>query len=154
MNPHRHVGPESDDCLTCSLPRRNRHHVGAEPVIRPGALTPLADIAPAVGQQHPETSHAAAAATLPGYATRLYAILSLVIAAGEYGRTDDELELESGWTHQTVSAARNRLVAGGWLIHQFDGGRTVTRPTRSGRSATVWTATAAALAAHPKGTAG
>jgi hypothetical protein len=107
-------------------------------------MTPVSAIQPATSRAHPDTSHAAAA-SLPGYGTTLYTVLQAVWAAGEHGRTDDELEAETNMSHQTVSAARNRLCAHGWLIHVSDDrGQRVTRPTRSGRAATVWRLTAAA----------
>jgi hypothetical protein len=51
------------------------------------------------------------------------------------GLTDDELEQATGWRHQTVSARRRELVLLGKVK---DSGK--RRPTRSGRSATVWEA--------------
>jgi len=49
------------------------------------------------------------------------------------GYTDDELEQELGWLHQTLSARRRELVQKGFVK---DSGK--KRPTRSGRGATVW----------------
>ncbi len=53
-----------------------------------------------------------------------------------WGVTDDELELATGWRHQSVSARRRELVLLGLLA---DSSR--RRPTRSGRMAVVWVAT-------------
>jgi predicted transcriptional regulator len=51
----------------------------------------------------------------------------------EYGgATCDELEHLNGWRHQTASARINELKRDGLIMP--DG----TRPTRSGRKATVW----------------
>ena len=50
-----------------------------------------------------------------------------------YGLTDDEIEQTLDMRHQTVSARRRELVLLGKVV---DSGR--TRPTRSGRQATVW----------------
>lgn len=56
-----------------------------------------------------------------------------ITAAGTHGMTDDELEVVTGLSHQTVSARRRTLVLKELLI---DSGR--QRPTRSGRKAVVW----------------
>lgn len=50
-----------------------------------------------------------------------------------YGATDDEIEQQLNLRHQTVSPRRRELVLLGKVV---DSGR--TRPTRSGRRATVW----------------
>ena len=50
------------------------------------------------------------------------------------GMTDDEIEVATGWRHQTVSARRRELVKLGAIR---DSGE--RRNTRSGRKATVWT---------------
>ena len=49
------------------------------------------------------------------------------------GFTDDELEVRLALLHQTASARRRALVQKGLIV---DSGE--TRPTRSGRKATVW----------------
>lgn len=49
------------------------------------------------------------------------------------GLTDDEMEFHLHRAHQSVSSARNTLVAKGLL---YDSGE--TRKTRSGNNATVW----------------
>lgn len=56
-----------------------------------------------------------------------------LIGHHEVGMTDDELEVISGMSHQTVSARRNGLVRKG-LVR--DSG--FRRATRSGRQAIVW----------------
>lgn len=47
--------------------------------------------------------------------------------------TDDDLEIITGWSHQTVSARRRELVLAGKVVDSGD-----RKPTRSGRAATVW----------------
>ncbi len=61
------------------------------------------------------------------------AIYDLLLAAGENGMTDDELEVALRRQHQSVSASRNRLVRGG-LVEATDR----VRKTRWGNDATVW----------------
>lgn len=135
------------DCTAgCGLPRGNRCHTSPraqQPAAPAPAMTPLSAIKPVTGHAHPGTS-SAAAASLPADGTIPHIVLSSIWAAGEHGRTDDEMEAETNMAHQTVSASRNRLVAHGWLIAMMDGGERVTRPTRSGRAATVWRLTDAA----------
>lgn len=89
---------------------------------------------PSVGFGHPGTSHTAAAAMVGLPAGRIrVAVLAAVARAGPDGATDDDIERYTGRSHQTVSSARNALAATGYLT---DTGR--TRPTRSGRPATLW----------------
>ena len=57
-------------------------------------------------------------------------------------KTVDEIEQVLNLTHQTASARVHDLANAGWIK---DSGK--TRPTRSGRAAVVWEATAAAHAA-------
>lgn len=58
--------------------------------------------------------------------------------------TDDELEVELGRMHQSVSATTNRLRADGWLEAVTVGDVPLLRKTRSGNDAQVWTLTEAA----------
>lgn len=60
-------------------------------------------------------------------------ILTYSGAGWWHGATDDEIEQDLDLIHQTVSARRRELVLLGKVV---DSGR--TRPTRSGRQATVW----------------
>lgn len=60
-------------------------------------------------------------------------ILAHILALGERGATDWELERDLGLRHQTASSQRRFLVQKGYLI---DGKR--TRATGSGRQAIVW----------------
>jgi len=62
-------------------------------------------------------------------------VLAAIDRSGSRGRTDDELEVELGLSHQNVSARRRGLVLKN-RVH--DSGE--ERRTRSGRSATVWLA--------------
>lgn len=66
---------------------------------------------------------------------------------GRFPMTDDGLEHLTGRTHQSVSAARNGLVADGWVEKaSHENGAPVERRTRSGNPAQVWRLTPAAQA--------
>lgn len=107
---------------------------GWRPPSRAGAaVTPL-QRRPAAAFEAPGPSHAAANALtgLPAGRIRT-AVLTEFARAGAAGATDDDVERTTGRPHQTVSSARNALVAAGYLT---DTGR--TRATRSGHAATVW----------------
>lgn len=76
-------------------------------------------------------STAAHASIKPSKATlRLY--VHRLIRSASQGATCDEIETETGLSHQTVSARVTELKRAGWVV---DSGR--RRPTRSGRSAAV-----------------
>ena len=66
----------------------------------------------------------------PRLRERVYRFLQ---GRGELGATDDEIELASKMSHQTISARRRELVLEGKVVAS---GR--KRPTRSGRAANVW----------------
>ena len=78
-----------------------------------------------------DTSQAAAVSVAP-HLPRLEAVVLLSVAKSG-GRTSDEVEVETGLPHQTVSARIRGLVQRGLLA---DSG--ARRPTRSGRGAAVW----------------
>jgi hypothetical protein len=76
----------------------------------------------------------AAAASIEGHVKTLESqVFDLVRQAGDRGLTDDELEVLTALSHQTVSARRRTLVLKRMLR---DGGQ--RRRTRSNRLATVW----------------
>lgn len=81
-----------------------------------------------------DTQRAAVKTTMPRSGTKGAYLWSLFIAAGEYGLTDDEIEIETGWTHQSASAARNGLMTRGLLT---DSGQ--RRKNRRGLACIVWT---------------
>lgn len=77
---------------------------------------------------------AEAARSIVGAVGRLQAlVLEVLVARGNIGATDDELEVRLGLKHQTVSARRRELVLKG--LARNSGSK---RPTRSGRPAAVW----------------
>jgi hypothetical protein len=86
-----------------------------------------------VSRKHPGTSKAIVSAIREG--TLQDQVLAKFIYASHVGegRTDDEIEVMIGRSHQSVSAARNHLVKRGYLT---DSGK--TRINRWGNQATVW----------------
>ena len=102
----------------------------------------LADIdttPPPARRDAPRTSLRASDALMPVAGTIRRRVIHLVAAMGWDGATDDELERHLAMKHQTVSAARRTLELGGWVR-----ATETTRPTRTGRQATVYIATPAA----------
>ena len=58
-----------------------------------------------------------------------------LVARGEHGATSDEMEVITGWPHQTVSARLRELDIKGWAFKTQR-----KRQTRSGRAARVYVA--------------
>ena len=79
------------------------------------------------------TSVEAVNTTLPRSGTKLLALWDLFMDADNNGMTDDEIELRTGWTHQSASAARNALMMRGLLT---DSQR--LRKNRRGLNSIVW----------------
>ena len=67
-----------------------------------------------VGTSAPATSKKAAERALPSSGTKRRMIYDAMVAAGEQGVCDHELEQMFGWVHQSASAARNSLMNDGW----------------------------------------
>jgi hypothetical protein len=86
-----------------------------------------------VSRKHPGTSKAIVAAIREGSVQDQ--VLAKFIYANHVGegRTDDEIEVMLGRSHQSVSAARNHLVKRGYLT---DSGK--TRKNRWNNDAIVW----------------
>lgn len=83
-----------------------------------------------------DTSRAAAGRLAPLSAKTLRArVLRVIEAAGEAGRTDEELQDELQMAGSTQRPRRVELVEGGYIR---DSGQ--RRPTHSGRAAVVWVA--------------
>ena len=135
-------------CVHCLLPKGNgRHRVpGAE---RPTPAPMSLDAVPTVGLHDQSTSHAAAAKAIARYGTVRRDVLSRIARApADRGATDDELELLTGRTHQSLSACRNNLVRDGLAEPATDAaGEPVKRPTRQGNDAMAWRITPAGVAA-------
>lgn len=89
---------------------------------------------PAVRDDATDTSRLAARKIAPKHGSKRRVIYDQ-IALRSYGMTDGELEALTHWPHQTVSAARNSLVEGGWL---YDSGE--RRSINGSRLGIVWMA--------------
>ena len=85
--------------------------------------------APSVGYS---PTSVAAARSLDGQLTHLQGKVLYAIQHAPCGMTCDEVELYTELRHQTASARVNELARQGRIVG------TGTRPTRSGRKATVW----------------
>ena len=84
-----------------------------------------------VGRNHPDTSHQVQAHLRKS--SLRYKMLEAFTIWGDIGATDDELEMWSNRSHQTVSSARNTLARQGLVM---DSGE--RRKTRSGNQSIVW----------------
>lgn len=93
--------------------------------------------AEAPSQAHSETSIAAAEAIEPARSTLRDLVLAAIQAAGVDGMTDQEIQTRLRLDPSTERPRRVELVVRGLV---GDSGR--TRPTSSGRRATVWVAPA------------
>lgn len=80
-----------------------------------------------------ETSKEAAEAIEPFASSMLWRVVAAMTVAGREGLTCDECEVALELRHQTASARVREAVLKGLII---DSGR--TRPTRSGRKASVY----------------
>jgi len=86
-------------------------------------------------QRHSETSMAAAVQAEPSVKTWLGAVLIWLRLQDDTGATDEEMQERMNINPSTQRPRRGDLVNRGLVV---DSGR--TRPTRSGRKATVWVA--------------
>jgi hypothetical protein len=80
-----------------------------------------------------DTQRQAAAIALPRAGSKRRRLYDLFLHRGVTGITDDEIELMTGWTHQSASACRNVLMNEGFLV---DSGE--RRSTSRGTKAIVW----------------
>ena len=84
-------------------------------------------------QHHSEPSFAAAQAIEPSRNTLREAVFAAIRDRGAAGATDDELQCSLGMNPSTERPRRVELVEAGRVLNSG-----LTRPTRSGRKATVW----------------
>jgi hypothetical protein len=82
------------------------------------------------------TSRAAAEAIAPAAGTLRATVLAYLVRCEESGATDEEMQTAIGMAQNTQRPRRGELVRAGFVR---DSGK--TRPTRSGRNASVWIAT-------------
>lgn len=80
-----------------------------------------------------DTQRNAVNLTLPRSGSKGAALWEWFVDAGSHGLTDDEIEVKTGWTHQSASAMRNGLMHRGLLK---DSGR--RRKNRRGLDCIVW----------------
>lgn len=128
---HDKLCPERDNqgvlfCSTCDLiadvRQDERYLLASQPGMRLSARAR-------------DTSRAAVTATLPKSGSKMRLIYTLIYERGEHGLTDDEIEVLTGMTHQSASAARNNLMQRGLVT---DSGQ--RRKNRRGLNAIVWIA--------------
>lgn len=100
-----------------------------EPTMRPNP----AAAGTTTGQNHPTTSHQAAARVAPKSGTQRYRVLQLLFSAWPDGYTDEEMQQMLDMNPSSQRPRRQELQRGGWLV---DAG--YTRRTASGADATVW----------------
>ena len=82
-------------------------------------------------------------AAFPKSGTSRIRVLHCIAFAGNYGRTDQELEERLGLPRPTAGNSRGELVKGGWVR---DSGE--RRLTRAGNPAVVWVLTEAGQSAY------
>lgn len=102
---------------------------------RHGKATRIPIDRPSVAIHHraQETSRIAAQKALPNSGTKRRIIFELIKDSAMFGLCDHELEVKTGWLHQSASAARNTLMKDGWIL---DSGQ--RRNTAQGNPAIVW----------------
>jgi transcription initiation factor IIE alpha subunit len=81
-----------------------------------------------------DTSRSAAKKALPKSGTRRKEIFEL-ISEREFGLTDDEIEVLTGYTHQSASSVRNSLMRDGLIVDSE-----MRRDNRRGNLSIVWKA--------------
>ena len=86
-------------------------------------------------QPHSETSREAAEAIEPDLGTLRGRVLAHIRECGPRGATDDEVQVALRMNPSTERPRRVELWERGWVFRTDQ-----TRPTRSGRKATVWMA--------------
>lgn len=126
-------GCEGGACMSGSEGARCRRYEAVEKTPAEAAREKASTNKTVTGADHPDTSHEAAALTLPNSGTQKRSVYDLIAASKTRGMTDDELESALNKSHQSVSARRNDL-AGEKLI--YDSGK--RRRTKTGHPATVW----------------
>jgi len=87
-------------------------------------------------QSKSPTSRAAAEAIAPRAGTLRRAVLDFLVGLGDHGATDEEMQTALKMGANTQRPRRVELVAGGFVVDSDQ-----TRPTMSGKAATVWIAT-------------
>lgn len=122
-------------CPACLAVSEELRCVGFRPRLPAQAaeLPPVDRHVARTGAGHGATSHAAGETAQYRSGTLRRMMYELLQHRGRTGHTDDEMERHFQRSHQTISSARNTLLADG---HIADGGQ--RRTTRTGHEATVW----------------
>lgn len=102
-----------------------------------GLSDPALNTVGALRRDPHDTEVDAAFAIVPASGSQRMRVLEAIVRQGEEGRTDDEIQTETGLSHQSESPRRWELVKGGWIE---DSG--LRRTTASGQPAIVWVLTA------------
>lgn len=131
MSTHLPLFPESD-----AAPHSSQEHgAGVGDTESTPEFTPLdLPLMPPVRHGAPDTSHDAAASMIAAAKRQRADVFRVILAAGEHGATDAEIEAATGIRAQSVSPRRGELRDKLRLI-KWSGRK---RPTPSGRSARVW----------------
>jgi hypothetical protein len=112
-----------ENCYVCEfidkIRKDERNRLAAEPKVR-------------LSTNARDTSRSAAEKALPRSGTRRKEIFDL-IAEREFGLTDDEIEVLTGYTHQSASSVRNSLMRDGLIVDSE-----MRRKNRRGNSSIVW----------------
>ena len=103
--------------------------------IPPNKRRPVETNGVRVSARHPVTSLNAVKKAFPKSGTKKKLIYDLIVSAGVNGMCDHELEIRTGFRHESTSATRNCLMNDGWII---DSG--LRRETPQGNPAIVWVA--------------
>src|SRR5262245_58624181 len=82
----------------------------------------------------PDTQRLAALRACPRTGTQRRRVLDFIALKGEYGATDEEIQMALRMSGDTQRPRRVELVDGGWVEVS-----TLTRPTLSENAAAVWT---------------
>jgi hypothetical protein len=103
--------------------------------IPPNKRRPVETNGVRVSARHPDTSLNAARKAFPKSGTKKKLIYDLIVESGIFGMCDHELEIKTGFRHESTSASRNYLMKDGWIT---DSGQ--RRETPQGNPAIVWVA--------------
>lgn len=92
-------------------------------------------------QKHSGTSRSAALDNYPRAGSQRLRVLALLLERPVTGATDDEIAIATHLPLNSVRPRRIELVQGGWVVCKLDEhGEGITRETRTGSEAQVWSA--------------
>lgn len=126
-----------------TIPRRRPYRTSTAV---PRGLGDLDEPHAAVRTDASAESRAAAARVAPRAGTMRRRVLDAIADREPLGATDDELQHALDLPNHSEAPRRLELVNLGWVERGCQGGRPMTRPTRSGSPAAVWVLSDAARA--------